>query len=174
MKRLLVLALVLGASLTASFAQSAQIGHLNFQELMLDLPERAEAEQALQGFADEYEQQLNQMKTDYDAKVEKLNADGNALPQAILEVRVNEIRQLEQSIVQLETQAQQDLAQQEVQLLQPMIKRCQEAIANVAKANGFAYILDTSSGAVLYEGGTDVTGMVRKELGLPEVADTGE
>ena len=40
------------------------------------------------------------------------------------------------------------------------------AIDNVSAENGYALIFDTSSGAVLYAGGDDVTDLVKEKLGV--------
>ena len=40
------------------------------------------------------------------------------------------------------------------------------AIEEVGKAHGFTYIFDSSMGATLYNGGEDVTGLVKTKLGI--------
>lgn len=165
MKRILVLLIAMSAS-ALTFAQTGKLGHINFQEVMLAMPERSAAEQDLQAFAKEYEDQLNSMKTDYQTKVEYINQNGQGLPEAILQTKVNEIQQLEQNILQLEQQAQLDLAQREAELIQPMVDKVNAAVEEVAKAEGFTYIIDSSAGVLLYSGGTDVGPQVKAKLGI--------
>ena len=166
MKRILVLLIAMSTS-ALTFAQTAgKIGHINFQEVMLAMPERSAAEQDLQAFAQEYETQLNSMKEDYQAKVTYINDNGQGLPEAILQTKVNEIQQLEQNIIQLEQQAQIDLSQREAELIQPMVEKVNAAVEEVAKAEGFTYIIDSSAGVLLYSGGTDVGQQVKAKLGI--------
>ena len=61
---------------------------------------------------------------------------------------------------------QNDLAQMEQQLLAPMIERVRDAIEAVGKEQGFTYIFDTSTGVTLYNGGEDVTDLVKTKLGM--------
>ena len=61
---------------------------------------------------------------------------------------------------------QNDLAQMEQNLLAPMIERVREAIDAVGKEHGYLYIFDTSTGVTLYNGGDDVTDLVKTKLGM--------
>ena len=61
---------------------------------------------------------------------------------------------------------QNDLAQMEQQLLAPMIERVRKAIQDVGAEQGFTYIFDTSTGVTLYNGGEDVTELVKTKLGM--------
>ena len=61
---------------------------------------------------------------------------------------------------------QNDLAQMEQQLLSPMIERVRKAIEDVGKEQGYTYIFDTSTGVTLYNGGEDVTDLVKTKLGM--------
>lgn len=173
MKRILVLLIALSAS-ALTFAQTGKVGHANFQEIMLAMPERADAEAELQAVAKEYESQLNTMKTEYQKKIQDFQNAGAALPESIQNVKVQEIQNLEQQIVQLEQQAQVDLAQMENDLLQPMIEKVNNAVEAVAKAEGYAYVIDSSAGVLLYAGGTDLSDKVKTNLGISASSTSGE
>ena len=49
--------------------------------------------------------------------------------------------------------------------LTPMIQKVQQAIEEVGKEHGFTYIFDSSMGATLYNGGEDVSSLVKTKLG---------
>ncbi|MEO8589764.1 MAG: OmpH family outer membrane protein, partial [Flavobacteriales bacterium] len=62
---------------------------------------------------------------------------------------------------------QEDLSKQEEELLKPMVEKTNLAIKDVADANGFTYIFDTSTGFVLYfEKGEDIMPLVKAKLGV--------
>ena len=61
---------------------------------------------------------------------------------------------------------QNDLAQMEQTVLAPMIERVRKAIQDVGAEQGFTYIFDTSTGVTLYNGGEDVTELVKTKLGM--------
>ena len=51
--------------------------------------------------------------------------------------------------------------------MQPFIDKAKKAIDDVAKEKGYTYILDTSTGSVLYwEGGDDIMMYVKEKLGI--------
>ena len=52
-------------------------------------------------------------------------------------------------------------------MLQPLIDKIGKAIEDVAKENGYAYIIDASTGVLLYRGGDDVTDLIKTKLGIP-------
>ena len=47
-----------------------------------------------------------------------------------------------------------------------MIERVRKAIEEVGKEQGFTYIFDISTGVTVYNGGEDVTDMVKTKLGM--------
>jgi len=51
--------------------------------------------------------------------------------------------------------------------MEPIIKKARDAIAAVAKANGFSYVIDSGTGALLYyPEGEDLLPLVKKQLGI--------
>ncbi|MGY8988737.1 MAG: OmpH family outer membrane protein, partial [Flavobacteriales bacterium] len=57
--------------------------------------------------------------------------------------------------------------QKEQELLQPILKKAQNAIDEVADKGKYTYILDSSAGLILYsKDSEDILDKVKKELGL--------
>ena len=51
------------------------------------------------------------------------------------------------------------------------MKKAEEAIKEVSKADGYNYVLDSSVGVILFlEGGNDLAPAVKRKLGIPETA----
>jgi len=52
--------------------------------------------------------------------------------------------------------------------MKPIVDKANAAISKVAKANGFVYVFDVSTGAVAYfsDQSIDVLPLVKKELGI--------
>ncbi len=64
-------------------------------------------------------------------------------------------------------QADTDLQEKQVTLLQPLLDKAKNAINTVAKENGYAYIFDVGTGAFLYyEKGDNIMPLVKAKLGL--------
>ena len=62
--------------------------------------------------------------------------------------------------------AQQDLAKRQNEAYAPIEKKVNDAVAKVAKANGWDFVFDTNTVGLVYKGGADATAAVKKELGL--------
>ncbi|MFT5185387.1 MAG: outer membrane protein [Flavobacteriales bacterium] len=163
MKKIIIIAIVcIGAVFTGN---AQKLGHIDSQSLLLSMPERATIETELQQYASVLEEHLNTMKADYEGKVLEIQSNPN-LPEAIYNDKVKKLQELEQSMQEFQQTANQDLAKKESELLQPMIDAAQEAITAVAKEQGFTYILDSSTGVTLYNGGEDIIELVKAKLGL--------
>lgn len=166
MKQIVLLIALVSTFSTATIAQ-AKIGHINSQEVLSVLPQRAEAEKKAQDFAADKQKMIEAMYAEYQASAQKYqdlpvsatNTERTSLQTSIL--------QMEERIQNAETQARQDIAAMEQELITPMLTQVQDAINAVAKANGFSYILDTSTGLVVFfEGGEDIAPLVKANLGL--------
>jgi len=162
------LILALGLALVSlAPAQAQKLGHIDRQKLMLTLPERKDAEAKMQAFAKTLDERLKAMGAEYQAKVAAAQAAGETMTQTEKEIAVREIGELEERIQAAQEKAQEDLSKQEEELLRPMVEKTNLAIKEVADANNFTYIFDTSTGFVLYyEKGEDILPLVKAKLGI--------
>lgn len=162
---LLIIALVSTFSING-IAQN-KIGHINSQEILSVLPERVTAEQKVESFAKEKETFIQNLYLEYQSEVQKLQEMPATATQTEKTSQQNLVVKIQERLGAAEQNARQDISALEQELIQPMLNKVQDAINAVAKANGFAYILDTGMGAVVYaEGGEDISGLVKAHLGL--------
>jgi outer membrane protein len=150
--------------LTEAVAQ--KLGHLDAQEVLLSLPERAEAQASIEAAAGEYETEVARMQSELETKFADYQAKASTWPDAIRQQKERELQQLDAGLQEFGVTIQNDLAQMEQQLLSPMIERVRKAIEDVGKEQGYTYIFDTSTGVTLYNGGDDVTDLVKTKLGM--------
>jgi outer membrane protein len=70
-------------------------------------------------------------------------------------------------IQQYQQTAQKELQQKQEDILKPILEKARLAIQKVAKAKGYQYVLDASTGSgVLMAEGPDLLADVKKELGF--------
>ena len=147
--------------------QAQKFGYINSTELLAGLPEVKSAEAELTALQTQLRKKgqsmVEQLQTDYVAVQQKVER-GELSPKqqeeeaAKLEARQNEIAQFEQNM----TKQLQDKRQQ---LLQPIYDKVNQAIADVAKENGFTFVFDKQ--VLLYSEATqDVGPMVKQKLGI--------
>lgn len=167
MKQLVITLALLLSGAQAAMSQALKLGHIDRQRLLLTLPERKGAEEKMQAFAKVLDDRLKAMGAEYQAKVTDAQARAETMTQTEREMIVREINELEQRIQAAQEKAQEDLAKQEEELLKPMIEKTNKAVKDVADENGFTYILDVSTGMVLYfDKGDDIMPLVKAKLGI--------
>ncbi len=164
-KTILTLCVLLAASTGLRAQNAVKLGHIDRQALMLMLPERKAAETKMQDFAKTLDERLKAMGQEYQNKVTDAQSRAESMTKTEQQVAMREIQELEQRISDAQDKAKEDLSKQENELLAPMIERTNKAIKEVAAEGHFTYILDTSTGTVLYsDGGTDILPLVKAKL----------
>ncbi|MBK7872080.1 MAG: OmpH family outer membrane protein [Saprospiraceae bacterium] len=161
--------------LLATFAASAsaqKYGHLNFGNLVALMPETKAADD-----------ELKKLQTDLVAKGEEMaKAFQERYVKALQDVQSGALSPLQQQQLQdtLETQRQaiaayeqqitQELQSKREELLKPVIDKAEKAIDEIAKANGYVLIFDTSIfNAILFAQETDdIMPLLKAKLGLPD------
>jgi outer membrane protein len=160
MKQFILLCGLIGFMSFGALAQ--KFGHIDAQNLLLNLPERAEAQASIESTAME----MTRMQEDLQNKYAEYQAKAESWPAAIRESKEREIQGLDRGLQEFGTTVQAELSGLEESLLSPMIARVRDAIEAVGSEHGFTYIFDASMGATLYNGGEDVTDLVRTKLGM--------
>ncbi|HDP75008.1 MAG TPA: OmpH family outer membrane protein [Bacteroidales bacterium] len=170
MRKILGLAIV--ALLTFSFsgvnAQNYKFGHINSQELLKAMPDRDSAEVKIRKYAESLQEQIEQLQVEFNKKYQDYLQKRATFTDAIREMKEKELTDMQQRAQEYQQVAEQDYQRYQAETMKPVIDKADEAIKKVAKANGFTYIFDTSSGVLLYfsEQSIDITPLVKKELGI--------
>lgn len=165
--RVLILMAVVAMS-TASFGQKGiKVGHINSNDLLSAMPERANIQTQIEEHASQLTATLDAMRKEYETKVADFQSKQDVMTDIIKNNKIKEITDLEKRITEFQQTAQADLQKKEQDLLQPIIDKAKEAIESVAKENSYTYILDSSVGVVLYSvEGDDILPLVKKKLGM--------
>jgi outer membrane protein len=167
MKKLILIMTVLVMSGSMAIAQ--KIGHINSNELLLAMPERATIETEIQNHAKQLETQLLAMQRELETKYQDFQAKESLMTEIVREDKIKELTGLEKRLNEFQEKAQSDLQKKEQELTEPLITKAKDAIEKVAKENGYTYVLDSGIGFMLYIDETtadDIMPLVKKELGL--------
>ncbi len=167
MKKVFTL-LLLTCAFNASVLLAQKIGHINSNELLIAMPERATIEGEIQNHAKQLEAQLLTMQRELESKFQDFQAKESLMTDAIREDKIKELNSLEQRLKEFQESAQADLQKKEQELTEPLIKKAKDAIEAVGKENGYTYIVDSGIGFILYMGDTaeDIMPLVKQKLGL--------
>jgi outer membrane protein len=163
-------ALLLLCSYTGFGQQTVQkLGHMNANNLLVELPEAILADSTLvlyrNGLIKQGDTLVAAFKVEYEAFVGAYNA--GTLSALQTQKRKEDLERKQQVLQAYESDVQQKVGVLREQLLAPIVKKLNDAIVSVAKENGYTFIFDTGAGNSLFAAESDdITPMVRKRLGL--------
>ncbi len=148
-------------------AQSLKFGHINSADLLAMMPEIKKADSVLQAYQKSLEDANASMLTDYQKKIQDFQSLPATTTDAVKEIKQQEIKDLENRIQQFQGGAQDKLQNKKEEVYSPILKKAEDAIKDVAKANNYSYVFDTSAGAVVYAQESDnLMELVKKKLML--------
>lgn len=158
---------VVALSTSATAQKGVKIGHINSNELLTAMPERAAVQKDLEEYANQLKATLDVMRKEYETKVGEFQSKQDVMTDIIKDTKIKEITDLEKRIGEFQQTAEADLQKKEQSLLQPIIDKAKTAIDDVAKAEGYTYVLDSSVGVVLYSVDSDnILAKVKTKLGI--------
>jgi len=144
-----------------------KFGYLNFNNLVVELPETKVADSKLQTYS---EQLGKSIQAKGKALQEKFMAAQDAIskelwsPKKIQEEEAA-ITQEQQALAQEEQNAQQQVLAKREELYKPIFEKVNKAIEAVGKEGGYLMIFNESTGVLLYDDKTDdVTELVKAKL----------
>jgi len=164
MMKKLVIVLLLGIGALSASAQQ-KFGYLNTQELIVQMPEYAEAQKKHEVFQAEQQQKYQSMVTSYQTKETEFQGGQATMTETEKQMLYTELQTLAQQIQQYEQTVPQLIQNHQGELIGAIVEKVQNAAKEIGAENGFIYIFD--SNVLLYPGGgEDVTALVKKKLGL--------
>ena len=169
MKRVLILTV---AILSSVVAFSQKIGHIDRAALIKSMPETADVEKRLADIQQEYVTAYQNFEQEYNTLIQEYQANEKTWPAAIKDSKIKAIQAKEQQLGEFEQSASTDVQAQQQTLYQPIIDKAAKAIEEVAKENGFTYIIDSGLGVLLYMGGEDILELTKKKLQIPATPPT--
>lgn len=145
-----------------------KFGWIDSRELLKAMPEVAKSESDMQTYAKQFQDQLQSMQQEYEKKVKEFQAGEKTMTDAVKEVKVKEIQDLEGRIQSTNQSAQEKVEKKRQEMLQPILDKADKAIKDIAKEKGYDYIFDASTGTLLHAKDTEnILPLVKAKLGLP-------
>jgi outer membrane protein len=171
MRKLIAIAvLVLAVSFSNSMQAQTQykFGHIDSNKLLSQMPQREKAKVDLEKYAKQLESTLSGMQTEFERKYQDYVANADSMSNLIRQTKEAELGEMQQRIQNFQQTAQQDLAQKENELLQPIIMKARTAIEEVAQEQGFTYVFDVGTGVILHfsDASIDILPLVKTKLGI--------
>jgi Skp family chaperone for outer membrane proteins len=129
---------------TTAFGQ-LNIGYLNTQEVLSQMPERSQVEQELNNFIQEKRQELQQRTTEFQDAVAEFQQNQANMSDAEIQKREKQLAQMETEMTQFQQGLQQQIQQRRATLLEPLYNTMNEAISTVAERNDLDFVINEAT-----------------------------
>jgi len=171
MKNIALFAGILLISIS-TFAQKGKFGHIDSQALLESMPERQQVVEEITKYGAELEDALTTMTKEFETKYTEYVAEADSMSQFMRKTKEEELQMMNQRIEKFRVQAQQDLQNKEIELVEPLFTKAREAIKETAKELALVYVFDVAEGGggafLLYysEESIDLLPKVKVKLGI--------
>jgi outer membrane protein len=149
--------------ITSAFAQ--KYGHVNSNEIMKAMPGIDSIQIKIADFQKNLETLYENMVSEFQTKNDKFNKEAGTMSASVRKLKEDELISIQNRIQEFQYNVQQDIEEEQYRLLAPFQEKVQNAINDVAKEQKYSYIFDTQI-LLYYDGGDDVTPLVKKKLGI--------
>lgn len=168
MKTFKKLTLAMAMLMMALVVHAQKFGHISSDQLLKAMPESDSAQVKMQEIQKQYELDIEAMQVEINKKMQEFSQNEATMSDLIKEAKVSEIQEMQVRLQNFSQAAQQDLQQQSVKLMQPVMDKARKAIDEVAKENGLLYVFDLSQGNPIYasEESLEIMPMVKAKLGI--------
>ena len=149
------------------FAQ--KFGHFNAQEILSVMPEIAKAQADIETMRKQYEDEIKRAEDEVNKKYAAYQQEQADLPKNIQERRQKELQDLVERGAQYQRDAEQELNQSWMQMLEPIYKKLNDAVKAVGDEGGYTYLFDISTIQIPYvseTSSTNVTATIKAKLGI--------
>lgn len=150
-----------------AFTQNQKIAYVDPEQIIPNMPEYKAAKSELEQYQNILKKQMEgeqakmqQYYTDVMTKVQR-----GELSPAQQKTEEDKIMKMQEELQRKGMKMEEDMGAKELELTKPMYEKFNEAMKNLAKTNGYAYIFDKKF--LLYsEGGDDATAKLKTQLGI--------
>ena len=146
-------------------AESVRIAVVNQQRALASSNEGRAAEKALKSLIQKKRTQLEPLEQELKRLQEEFESQKYVLSRSALEERKLDLLKRQRDLERSMREAEDDLEIENRRLMQPLVKRIEQALSEIGKEKDFTVILETKSAAVLYaEESIDITDLVIRKL----------
>ena len=164
----LTLAVVCVMFSTSLFAQ--KIGRISSQEVVVNMTEYKEAQTQIEALAKDLQAQMETIQVEMNTKIQEYQKGAETMTDAVRQLKEKELNDLNTRLQEFNQVAQQELQKKEQELMEPIIKKANEAITEVSKAGGYTVIFETGQMIYFDEAQVkDITPEVKAKLGAKEL-----
>jgi len=157
--------LILLATGAFTFASAQKIAHIELDSLVSMMPETKTAKDVAQAYWKDLEKTVISMDNEFQTKYNDYLSGQATMSELVRKTKEEELQSLQRRIEDFKQQAQTDYQKKSAELTAPIMEKAKKGIEAVSKEGGYKYVLDTSTGNVLYaDPAEDILLAVKKKL----------
>ena len=156
---LLALPLIAGAQI--------RFGYLSYNTVLTSMTDYQLAKRSIDDLKLKYDAEMKRSEKEFNEKYEEFLEVQRDLVPSILRKRQGELQEMMEKNIAFKNDAQQLLKQAETDAYAPVKKKLNEAVANVARERGYAFVINTDNDACPYVNpkmGEDATEAVKAAI----------
>ena len=165
MKKFLFSLLMLALPLLAS-AQT-RFGYFSYNAVLTSMADYQLAKRSVEDLRIKYDAEMKRAEQDFNTKYEEFLEVQRDLVPSILRKRQSELQEMMEKNIAFKKDAEQLLKQAEADAYAPVKRKLNEAVANVGREHGYAFVLNTDNDACPYvnpELGEDATEAIKDKI----------
>jgi len=165
--KVLAIVMLIAVAANTNAQKASKIGHIDFGKLLEQMPGQDTVKVVMEKYVQSLQGELQTMNSELELKIADYQKNSASTSSIIKATKEKEITDLQGRIESFQQVAQQDIQSKQTELITPFVDKARQAIKDVAKEGGFAYIINAVEDIVLYsDGGEDVMPLVKKKLGI--------
>ncbi|MCK8522404.1 OmpH family outer membrane protein [Aquimarina sp. D1M17] len=162
---LVAIAITMG---TSGFVNAqSKVAHIASQALVESMPDFKAAKSEIEKLNKTYDAEIRNMVLELQSTIKRYSQEAETKTDEENLKRQQEIQSSEKTISEYRQNALKDLQKKEIELMKPIYEKARTSIQKVARAQGFQYVLDSTTGTgVIMADGKDLMADVKKDLGI--------
>ena len=174
MKKVTTLVIAVMAVMVFSSKSNAQnkIGYISVEEVLSVMPEVKKVQGDLASYDSSLQINYSETLKEYIAKDSAFRKDSIKLSPALRQAKQTDLEKLGTELQNFQQNYQNMINEKRSQLMQPIVEKAVATIKEVAKANGYTYVLSKEA-LISYPEADDLAGLVKKKMGIVDVPKPG-
>ncbi len=170
MKNLLVLFVFGMMAFSANAQNASKVGYADVDYIFSQMPEFKQIDADLSTLQNQLKKNLETKGAEFQRKLTEYQQNADKMLDAVRQNTERELQQLQANLQKLQEDAQAEIQKKQNTLMEPVYAKVGKTIEEVAKENGFTFVLNQQIGGldvILYgDPANDISDLVLKKMGI--------
>ncbi len=160
----------------AQTQNASKVGYADVDYIFSQMPEFKQIDAELTTLQNQLKKNLEAKSAEFQRKLTEYQQNAEKMLDAVRQNTVRELEQLQANLQKLQEDAQTEIQKKQNTLMEPVYAKVGKTIEEVAKENGFTFVLNQQIGGldvILYgDPANDISDLVLKKMGITPVPAT--